>query len=110
MDIDGTLVKHGGDVVHQITGDLTLLDGTLEKMVEWDTKGYHIILVTGRRESARDITVQQLSKLGIFYDQLIMGVSGGTRVLINDRKTDGVEETAVAICVERNLGIRRIDI
>ena len=32
----------------------------------------------------RITTERHLSELGIFYDQLIMGVGGGQRILIND--------------------------
>lgn len=76
LDIDGTLVEHCGEITSQIKGTPFLLDGTLEKLTEWDRKGYNIILITGRRESAREETKRQLSELGIFYDQLIMGVGG----------------------------------
>ena len=109
-DIDGTLVEHNKpyDCV-QPTTDLNLLPGTLEKFEEWDRKGYLIILVSGRRESAREITEKQLREIGIFYDKLILGCGGGPRVLINDKKSDG-RETAFAINLERNCGIENVDI
>jgi hypothetical protein len=57
----------------------------------------------------RQVTEQQLREAGIFYDQLIMGVGGGHRYLINDRKPDGAEY-ATAINLNRNEGIEKIDI
>jgi len=110
LDIDGTLVEHCGEITNQIKGTPTLLDGTLEKLTEWDRKGYNIILVTGRRESAREETKRQLSELGIFYDQLIMGVGGGPRVLINDKKLHSEKNTAFAINLKRNSGIKSISL
>ena len=109
-DIDGTLVEHHNPyVVCQPTHHMTLLDGTIEKLLEWERKGYNIILLTGRKESMRLVTENQLQQIGIFYDKLIMGVGGGVRYLINDNKPDG-NESAFAINVERNKGIKDINI
>jgi len=109
-DIDGTLVRHcDPHTVSKFTHKMELLTGTVEKLLEWERKGYNIILLTGRKESMRKVTEQQLSEIGIFYDQLIMGVGGGTRYLINDFKPDG-EEAAFAINVERNVGIYNVKI
>ena len=109
-DIDGTLVKH--DPPH-ITSNpnykMIVLDGTIEKLLEWDKNGYNIILTTGRKESLRKVTEDQLADAGIFYDTLIMGIGGGTRYLINDKKPDG-RDTVMCFCPERNLGISNINI
>lgn len=110
LDIDGTLIEHSGIISKQFTQTPRLLDGTLEKMAEWDRKGYNIILTTGRREGVREITERQLAELGIYYDMLIMGLGGGTRVVINDKKPDGKDETAIAINLVRNQGIKDINI
>ncbi len=111
-DIDGTLLKHTGDISkqHKINGDVILLPGTLQKLKEWDKKGYRIILTTGRRESTRKRTEEQLLEAGIFYDLLIMGLSNGNRVLINDRKVDSVLDTAFGINIDRNVGIENVEI
>lgn len=110
IDIDGTLVKHHGTLSEQITEPPTLLPGVLEKLNQWDREGCRIILVTGRRESAREITEQQLRSLGIFYDYLLMGLGGGKRIIINDFKPNSTEETAGHVCLERNQGINNIDL
>lgn len=110
IDIDGTIVHHTEEISTQVTGALTLLDGTLDKFKEWDRKGYRIILTTGRRESTRKKTEEQLASLGIFYDQLIMGIGGGVRVLINDKKRGETYDTAFSINLVRNEGIKNIDI
>ena len=52
-DIDGTLVKHVSPFKSSMPGHfMELLPGTLEKLQEWDMKGYCIILTTGRKEAA----------------------------------------------------------
>lgn len=105
-DIDGTLVYHVDPVTANNTDHkMRLLPGTLEKFREWDKKGYNIILVTGRRESMRQITEKQLTDTGIIYDKLIMGISGGERYIINDCKPNSNLPTAFAISLERNKGI-----
>lgn len=109
-DIDGTLVVHDPPTKNTKPDvKLTLLEGTVEKLTEWDAKGYHIILTTGRKESMRVATERQLAEAGIFYNQLIMGIGGGPRILINDNKPDGAEY-ASAINIKRNEGINNIDI
>jgi hypothetical protein len=109
-DIDGTLFYHHGDLFKQITEKPVLLPGVKEKIVEWDKLGYNIILTTGRKESCRDLTKNQLEKAGIFYDQLVMGIGGGTRVLINDLKVNSNKETAQAINLVRNTGVDNVKI
>jgi len=109
-DIDGTLCEHN---VPSLTSNpdykLKILPGTVEKLLEWDKKGYLIILTTGRKESLRDVTIKQLQNAGIFYDKLIMGIGGGVRVLINDKKNNG-QITAISYNMDRNQGIKDIDL
>ena len=108
-DIDGTLVTHTKPT-EQYHNKLELLDGTIETILEWDRKGYNIILTTGRKESLRKITEDQLSEAGIIYDQLIMGIGGGKRYLINDKKSYNNKDYAIAINLNRNEGIKNINI
>jgi len=110
-DIDGTLVIHSKPTSAQLpTHKLELLEGTIEKLLEWDKLGYRIILTTGRKESLRKVTEYQLAEVGIIYDQLIMGIGGGKRYLINDRKPQDTEDYAIAINLKRNSGIKNINI
>ena len=105
LDIDGTIVKHQPTTSTTAINPPTLLEGTLEKIDEWDKKGYRVILTTGRKESMRELTEKQLKSLNIYYDQLIMSCGCGPRLLINDEK-DG--ETAFAITLKRDYGIKDI--
>lgn len=110
IDIDGTLIHHYGDLVQQTDNEPFLMPGVREKFNEWDKKGYNIVLITGRRESMRELTERQLRACGLFWDLLLMGVGGGPRVLINDLKPGSNDPTAIAINLERNVGIKDIDI
>jgi ribonucleotide monophosphatase NagD (HAD superfamily) len=102
-DIDGTLCKHEFDVIDG-GKDMTLLPGVLEKMRTWKRSGHTIVLTTGRPSIKRGFTVSQLVKFDIPYDHLIMGLSAGKRIVINDKKSDGTV-TAFAFSPERNAGI-----
>lgn len=109
-DIDGTIFRHRGNIADMIAYDAITLPGAQEKFCEWFSKGYKIILTTGRPETSRDRTEQQLRDCKIPYHQLIMDVPIGVRVVINDRKSKGGHDTAVACCVERDKGIADVKI
>ena len=105
-DLDGTLVKHSNPTdIQNPNLILEVLPGVHEKLIEWDTKGYHVVITTGRKESAREATVKQMQRAGINYDQLIMGFGGGDRILINDKKPNSDRDTAYVINLERNKGL-----
>ena len=109
-DIDGTLWNHVGNVLKQaICEKHELLLNTKEAINKWDSLGYKIILTTGRKESLRSKTENELSRLGIVYDELIMGIGGGVRILINDRKPNEDKNTCYAVNVVRNKGIPYYD-
>jgi len=109
-DLDGTLWEQGDPTEIAKPGyQPKMIHGTVEKIREWDSKGYKIILTTGRKESLRDVTVKQLSLAGIVYDQLIMGIGGGSRFLINDLRANG-DRSAFIYQPKRNEGIGNIEI
>jgi len=108
IDIDGTIVRHNGDLTEQMRGT-HILPGVINKFNEWNRKGYCIVLTTGRKECMRSMTEDMLLSYGIFYDKLIMGLPRGQRVLINDSKPDD-ETTALSYTVKRNVGIESLEI
>ena len=114
-DIDGVLLEHTGDLssiysTASIESLTNQTERTINKLIEWDQKGYKIILTTGRRESMRELTVRQLNQNRIFYDLLIMGLPRGARVVINDLKPGIDSPTAIAINIERNKGLVDVSI
>ena len=111
LDIDGSILAHLKTMTHILAEKPQILPGVIEKFNEWDGKGYKIILTTGRKESARAHTEEQLRSFGLFWDHLIMGLGGVQRVLINDIKPyDPDKPTAVAINLIRDKGLEGIDI
>lgn len=108
-DIDGTLLAHTGDILENLH-KTEILNHVRETIKEWDRLNYTIILTTGRKESTRKQTEQQLHQAGIVYHQLIMNLPNGPRVLINDKKENGVDNTAFAINLVRNEGMSNVDL
>jgi ribonucleotide monophosphatase NagD (HAD superfamily) len=108
-DIDGTILQHAHRFSDVFFNEPKLLDGVLQKFNEWDSQGHKIILCTARKESAREITEKHLKELGLCWDQLIMGVTSGVRVLINDKLNKVDNNRSVSINVLTNEGFDKTD-
>ena len=110
-DLDGTLTKHPKDagLIQDPDYELEVLPGGKEFLYTIDVNSYHLVITTGRKESAREATIKQLQRAGILYDQLIMGFGGGDRILINDRKPDG-RDTASVINLTRDKGVEDVQL
>ena len=65
---------------------------------------------SGRKNCAKEATIKQLSKAGIIYDDLVMGFGGAVRYIINDRKKDSNADTVFAINLDRNMGIKNVEL
>jgi len=83
IDLDGTVFRHSHRY-SELKDDVQLCDGVQEALDELDSRGDTIILVSARKESARALTEKILEDKMIPYDQLILGVSQGCRVIVND--------------------------
>lgn len=108
-DIDGTILKHSHSFSNVTNCPPVLLDNVLKKFNEWDSYGHKIILTTARKESARSLTELHLKSLGISWDQLIMGVSSGQRILINDKFLSTDKDRAISINVITDDGFKNIN-
>ena len=109
IDIDGTIVSHKKNLHNMITNDMEVLPEVIDKFLEWRKDGHYIVLTTARAEGARYATERQLAKAGIFYDKLVMGLTNGQRILINDNKPDGIP-SAVSYAITRDAGLGEVDI
>lgn len=103
IDLDGTLLEHILDFENIYNyPKLRALPGAKEKTMKWHCQGHLIILTTARPESLRYLTEVQLRNAEIVYDELIMGIGSGERILINDY-VDPLGDKAIAYNVERNI-------
>jgi len=106
IDIDGTILKHAHTISDVYKEQEEILPGVIEKLNEWDSQNYKIVLTTARKESTREHTEKQLRKFGIAWDYLIMGI-GGTRYLINDKLSSNDPDRALGINVITNDGFKK---
>lgn len=102
IDIDGTLIQHRDNIHEILTTYGSLVNGVIKQLMEIRKMGHYIVLTTARPEGSRYYTEKELARLGIFYDQLIMGLPIGPRILINDSRSD--KQTAIGITIERDGG------
>jgi len=109
-DIDGTILMHKNNIFNNILEQPVILKGVIDNFKEWDKNNFKIILTTGRKESYRKETENQLNSLGIPYDNLIMGLPNGERIVINDRKLNSINSATRAIDVIRNQGLENINL
>ena len=105
IDLDGTLFYHNGSQFENSSS--SSLPGAKEFIDSLMAQGHRVILTTGRREVLRRRTEQQLDLYHIVYDQLIMDLPPGVRIVINDEKHD-LSRTAYGLTVPRNKG--RVDL
>lgn len=109
VDFDGTCCYHWENLPEIMRHDSKILDGVFEKFQEWRSKDYYVVLTTARPESLREFTTRQIMEMGLYFDQLVMGLPTGPRVIINDEKPNGML-TAFAKCVKRNKGLRYVEV
>jgi len=108
-DIDGVLIKHNPHS-KQILSDNKLIDG-YDRLQQWGKEGHRVILTTARSEKHRSTVVVLLDTLGIQYDELVMGLPAGPRVLINDHKPSKLfTNQATSMEVVRDSGLQHKDI
>jgi mannose-6-phosphate isomerase-like protein (cupin superfamily) len=108
-DIDGTLLPHTGDILTNLHNQIPL-ENVRDTLKQWDRMNHTIILTTGRKESTRKATEKKLLEAGIHYHQLVMNLPNGPRVVINDKKENGIHNMAYAINLVRNEGFNNVDL
>ena len=97
LDLDGTVVKHNG---YKVEGKDTFLPGALSFLKSIPSKDM-IVFVTSRTEEYRALTERFLAEHGVQYDHIIYNAPYGERILINDKKTSGLE-MCMAISQQRD--------
>lgn len=109
IDLDGTVLMHGHRYSNLHKGQ-EACPGVVETLDQLDSQGHTIILVSARKESSRSFTEENLARLGIPYDQLILGVSQGRRVVVNDVITKTSAPRAAGVNVLTDQGWKAEDV
>ena len=99
IDIDGTIFEHNS---HLKSGNKILQKS--KNFLLNIPKNDKIIILTGRPKKYKKSTINFLKKHNIKYDEIIFDLNIGERILINDKKPDGLK-TAYAFNVKRDSGI-----
>lgn len=109
LDWDGTCIITRHKVSDQLLEEPELLPGVREFFDYASSQGSVVIIVTGRAESARETTLNQIRKLGLWCSYLLCTGSNGRRFLINDAKPSAPDtSTAIGITISRNIGMEQI--
>lgn len=103
VDLDGTLVMNSGQYAHPRWGETEGIDKNIRAINALHTTGkVEIILTTSRKEEFRQVTLDQLERLGICYDNIIFGLVHGKRIVINDYAKTNPFKSCDAINIKRN--------
>ena len=105
IDLDGTVLVHNPGLAEPDR----LLPGVREFWAKAIRLEDRVILVTARDPQFETATRVFLAMQELRFDQLIMGLPTGERIVLNDKKPSGLH-TAIAINVLRNGGLDGIEI
>ncbi len=103
IDLDGTIIEHNS----HINGINKLLPG-VKKFWKKINKEDIIIILTARESKYKLKTIKFLKENNLRYNKILFDLNVGERILINDKKPDGLK-TSVSINVKRNKGLNDIN-
>jgi hypothetical protein len=103
IDLDGVLVLNSAEFFEPMWGQT---DGLAENICVinrlFDSGKVQVIITTSRKESVREITLQQLKRVGVRYHQIIFGLNHGKRIVVNDYARSNPFKSCDAVNIARN--------
>ena len=103
VDLDGTLVKNSSWHFPPYIGESDPLEANVEIIKRLQQSGkFEIIITTSRPDKFKEITEQQLERLGIKYKYLLMNLNHTKRIIINDYSKSNPYKSCDAINLKRN--------
>ena len=105
IDMDGVIVNHSASHFPPYYGETNAISENVEILKTLrETGKFQIIITTARHEKFRDVTVEQLKKIGLKFDHLLMGMQHCKRIIINDYSKSNPYKSCDAINLKRNSG------
>jgi hypothetical protein len=102
VDLDGTLITNTSWHFPPYVGEGRPIQKNINELKRVYTEGCKIIITTSRPERFHEITIDELEKHDIPYDQLIMGLPHGKRTLVNDYAESNPYPSCDSINIPRN--------
>jgi histidinol phosphatase-like enzyme len=104
IDIDGVLVKNGGEYFEPKWGWCEPLEKNVKLINRlYDTGKVMVILTTARSEKYEHETIDDLKHAGVKYHRIMYGLLHSQRILINDFANSNPYPSAVAINIKRDI-------
>ncbi len=103
IDLDGVIVQHSASHFPPYYGETGEIKENAQILRQLRQSGkFQIIITTARHPKFRKITEEQLSNIGIEYDELLMGMYHCKRIIINDYSRSNPFKSCDAINLKRN--------
>ena len=103
IDLDGVLVYNSSEYMVPKWGETEAINENVNYLKQLhQTNKVKIIITTARKSTFRDITIKQLKKYKIPYDDIIFDLYHAQRILINDYSNTNKYPTAISINLKRN--------
>lgn len=103
VDIDGTLFYNSGEHSTPKWGENTPIEANIQRLRELYQSGkVQIFLTTARKAEYKEVTIQQLKKYDVPYDNIIFDLFHCKRYLINDYSNTNKYPSSISINVKRD--------
>lgn len=103
VDIDGTLFYNSGEYSALKWGENKPIEANIQRIKELYRSGkVQIFLTTARKSEYKEVTLQQLKKYDVPYDNIIFGLFHCKRYLINDYSNTNKYPSCMSINLKRD--------
>jgi hypothetical protein len=103
IDLDGTLVTNSAEFFDPLWGTTAGIRENIDAVnALYASNKVRIVITTTRNEASREATLEQLKREGIKYHDVMLGLSHGKRVIVNDFAPTNPYRSCDAINIPRN--------
>lgn len=103
VDLDGVVVLNSAQYASPYWGTTDGIQENIDVLNRLhDTGRVHIVVTTARKEDHREVTIEQLDRVGMKYDSIIFGLPHGKRIVINDYAPSNPFKSCDSVNIRRN--------